>query len=353
MKRPVFVVGCPRSGTTLLYSMLVAAGGFAFYRKETYFYHLVRRFPELSTTAGRERFMQQFLHGYLGKVPGLNVEPLVRQSIAQCRTPEDFLPRLMSAIAREQGMERWIEGTPAHVLYLREIKRAVPDALFLHVIRDGRDCALSNERQGWVPMLPWDRSPRLAVAALYWQWMVRAGRSYGRAHPDDYLELRFESLIVDPRATLRRVGAFIDHDLDYDRIQQNPVHALYEPNTSFRNELGQSTFNPLRRWMERCSPEDIRLCELLVGNSLQDLGYPLVSGSTTHPERLRARYLRALYSGYFSAKHSLRARTPLGRYLTRTSVWSEQPRPDERPVRAIHAGPAAAGVQQAPELVGR
>ena len=41
MKRPVFVVGCPRSGTTLLYSMLVAAGGFAFYRKETYFYDLV------------------------------------------------------------------------------------------------------------------------------------------------------------------------------------------------------------------------------------------------------------------------------------------------------------------------
>ena len=40
MKRPVFVVGCPRSGTTLLYSMLVASGGFAFYRKETYFYDL-------------------------------------------------------------------------------------------------------------------------------------------------------------------------------------------------------------------------------------------------------------------------------------------------------------------------
>ena len=41
MKRPVFVVGCPRSGTTLLYSMLLAAGGFTVYRKETYFYDVL------------------------------------------------------------------------------------------------------------------------------------------------------------------------------------------------------------------------------------------------------------------------------------------------------------------------
>ena len=48
MQRPVFVVGCPRSGTTLLYSMMMAAGGFAAYRKETYFYDLISRFPDLS-----------------------------------------------------------------------------------------------------------------------------------------------------------------------------------------------------------------------------------------------------------------------------------------------------------------
>jgi len=61
--------------------MLVAAGGFAFYRKERYFYHLVRRFPTLSTADAHEAFTQQFLHGYLGKVPGLDVAPLVRRAL--------------------------------------------------------------------------------------------------------------------------------------------------------------------------------------------------------------------------------------------------------------------------------
>jgi len=144
MQRPVFIVGCPRSGTTLLYSMLVAAGGFAEYRKETYFYDLLPRFPDLTGHVARERFAAEFLGGYLGKVPGLDVKPFVFDALDRCRCSAEFLPRLMDGIAHAQGMSRWVEATPVHVLHMQVIKRAVPDALFVHVVRDGRDCALSN-----------------------------------------------------------------------------------------------------------------------------------------------------------------------------------------------------------------
>jgi Sulfotransferase family len=106
MQRPVFVVGCPRSGTTLLYSMLVAAGGFAEYRKETYFYDLLPRFPDLTDHVARERFAAEFLSGYLGKVPGLDVKPFVFDALDRCRCSAEFLPRLMDGIAQAQGMSR-------------------------------------------------------------------------------------------------------------------------------------------------------------------------------------------------------------------------------------------------------
>jgi hypothetical protein len=333
MKRPVFVVGCPRSGTTLLYSMLVAAGGFAFYRKETFFYDLAPRFPHLTSDRSREAFLNRFLGGYLGKVPGLDVVPIARKTIAQCTTTSEFLPRLMTAITEEQGMERWIEGTPVHVLYMDKIARAVPDALFVHVIRDGRDCALSTDRQGWAPTLPWDATRRVGVAALLWEWMVRSGRRYGRAHPSTYLEVRFEQLIDDPRAALAEVGRFIDHDLDVDRIAANPVHALKRPNTSFREEA-TGGFNPIGRW-KSADADDIRLCDALIGSYLEELGYEGAVGSRSARGTLQARRMRATYFGMFETKHLLKAHTPVGRFMTSTRVWDEQPKAGETPVRPI------------------
>ena len=188
------------------------------------------------------------------------------------RDDERVPPRLMTAITEEQGMERWIEGTPVHVLYMDRIAQAVPDALFVHVIRDGRDCALSTDRQGWAPPLPWDANRRVGVAALFWEWMVRAGRGTGRAHPRTYMEVRFEQLIDDPRAALADVGQFIDHNLDLDRIAANPVHALKNPNTSFREERTRGEFNPIGRWKSADAGRhpSLRGADRIV---LEELGY--------------------------------------------------------------------------------
>lgn len=343
MKRPVFVLGCARSGTTLLYSMLLAAGGFAVYRKETHFYDLLPRFPDLTTDGSRQRFMKEFLRGYLGKLPGMEVEPFARAALEQCTNSADFLPRFMDGIARDQRAERWIEATPAHLLHMDEIKTAVPDALFVHVIRDGRDCAMSNASQGWIATLPWDKSRTLGVAALYWEWMLRRGRAFGSANPDRYLEVRFEDLMADPRATLARIGRFIDHDLDYDRIEQNPVHSMKNPNTSFRDERKRGDFNPVGRWKTRCSPEDVQLCERLVGPFLQELGYVLAHPEDARRRDVRARVMRSLYMREFSTKHWLKTRTPLGRYVTRTDAWAEPPRAGEQPATPPVLGNASAG----------
>jgi hypothetical protein len=330
MKRPVFIVGCARSGTTLLYSMLVAAGGFAVYRKETYFYSILPRFRDLSTDAARERFKQAFLQGSLGKVPGLDVEPIVQKVLTQVTRGRDFLPKLMHAIAVHQGVDRWMEATPPHLLHMDEIRQAVPDALFVHVIRDGRDCAISNARQGWFATFPWDRGQDVPVAALYWEWIVRKGRAFGQKHPDVYQEVRFEDLLGDPPTTLARIGRFIDHDLDYDRIQQNPVFALANPNTSFREDRKKGSFNPVGRWTSKASAHELGLCEMLVGRYLESLGYPLANPAHAAHPTARARMMRTLYMGRFAAKHWLKTRTPLGPVLTRTTQWEEQPRAGER-----------------------
>jgi hypothetical protein len=307
--------------------MLLSAGGFAAYRKETHLYDMVvPRFGNLRSAELKRRFLDDWLNSYFGRVSGLSVEPLLRSSVREARSGGHFLRLLMEAIVRAQEAERWVEATPAHVLYIREIKRDFPDARIVHVIRDGRDSALSLDRQHWIAPLPWDRRRTLAVAALYWEWMVRRGRRAGRAIAGDYLEVRFEDLIANPRTTLKRVGAFIDHDLDYGRIQQASMGTLAKPNTSFKEKLTHGEFNPVGRWRTDCAPEDIRLCEAVSGRLLEELGYPLV-GPRRRSDAPRALAMRLLYLPYFGVKRWIKSHTPLGRMMVDTSLWAARSAP--------------------------
>src|SRR5258708_10010428 len=133
---------------------------------------------------------------------GLDARQIDQSIMEECRGPGDFLRLVMEAIAGTQNVPRWADCTPEHLLYMQEIKQQVPDALFIHIIRDARDVALSYVKQGWSHPLPWDRQEHLAIAGLYWGWMGRPGREQGRGLGFDYPESRFGDLGDHPPGTL-------------------------------------------------------------------------------------------------------------------------------------------------------
>jgi hypothetical protein len=139
----------------------------------------------------------------------------------------------MDGMAEAQGVDRWAECTPTHALHLKEIRAAFPDAQVIHMIRDGRDAALSLAKLGWIHPLPWDREGGLVAAALYWKWIVEAGRRNAARAGLPYLEIRFEDLVSAPRETTARIGGFIGHEIDYDRVLETAIGSVGEPNTSF------------------------------------------------------------------------------------------------------------------------
>jgi hypothetical protein len=311
---PVFVLGCPRSGTTVLYHMLLSAGNFAIYRAESNVFNLlVPHFRGMRSQADRQQLLKTWLSSKLFRVSGLDAREVSDKIMAECRSGGDFLRIVMEEIARKQGVGRWADCTPDHLLYMEEIKRQIPDALFIHIIRDGRDVALSYAQQGWSSPLPWDRNERLGVAGLYWEWVVRKGREQGRRLGGDYQEVRFEELIADPRQTLLRLGEFIEHDLDYEQIQRAGIGSISRPNTSFA-EASEVGFNPIGRWKTKMSPQQNAAFEALVGDLLQELGYASVS-ETERKISVRTSRLRTTYLAMFQAKHLMKA-TPLGRLVS-------------------------------------
>lgn len=313
-KAPVFVIGCHRSGTNLLYDTLLSSGGFAIYRAHLLLYEaLIPRCGDLSVRRNRQKLIEIWLRSKSFSRSGLGSEQIKAKVLAECRSGGDFLSIVMGEIARNQNAARWAAYGPDNALFIPEIKRELPDALFIHIIRDGRDIALSLTKMGGLRPLPWDKKRGLLATALYWEWMIRKGREHGRMVAPDYIEMHYEDLVTKPRETLARLGEFLDHDLDYDRIQNTGIGRVSEPNSSFASESRNPGFNPVGRWKEKLSPEEVSLLEGLIGECLQEVGYPLTtSDQRSLPSRVKI--MQALYPRFFDAKLWLKSNTILGRF---------------------------------------
>lgn len=309
------MLGCPRSGTTVLYHMLLSAGDFAIYRSESNVFNLlVPRFRGMRSASDRQGLMKSWLRSKLFRVSGLDENEIRPKILAECRSGGDFLRIVMEEIARQQGVRRWADCTPEHLLHIQEIKRELPNALFIHIIRDGRDVALSYVKQGWTCPFPWDRREHLGVAGLYWEWIVRKGRQQGANVGADYWEVRFEDLVTAPRETLLQLSEFVGQELDYDRIRQAGIGSVTEPNSSFSDESDRHGFNPVGRWRSKMSPDDVEDFEGLVGAYLAELGYPLASAEKRRGGLYAVR-LRGTYLPMFEIKQWMKTKTPLRRFV--------------------------------------
>jgi hypothetical protein len=315
-------MGCHRSGTNLLYDTLLSAGGFAVYRGYLPVHKLlIPRFGRPDKSSNRKKLLETWLRskGFLRS--GLDAAELSAQVMAECRSGGDFIRIVMEAIALSQGVHRWAVYDPDAVLYLPTIKAEIPEALFVHIIRDGRDIALSLKTMEGFRPFPWNRrAGSLVATGLYWAWMVGKGRRYGQLFSDDYFELHYEELVTQPRRTLVALSQFLDQELDYDRIRNTALGRLSESNSSFRGEPRQGQVNPVNRWKERLSARDVSTLEAVIGKSLEQVGYPLTTAQNGRSTGLQDRALRILYRYFLEAKLRLKTKTPLGRFTSLSAL---------------------------------
>lgn len=297
---PVFVVGSARSGTTLLYDTLLSSGGFALYLGESNIFNfLAPRSGDLSVLKNRRKMLDVWLGSRLHRASGLDRDKIEHQIENDCRNAGDFLRIVMGALALQQGAHRWASNAPEEILHLRRIKETIPEALIIHMIRDGRDVSVSLSEKRYIRPFPWKERETPEGAALYWEWIVRKGRAAAAWLGNDYIEVRFEELVSEPRSVLRRLSDFLDHDLDYEQIHQHPVGTVARPNTSFR---GRSDFNPLARWKKQLTPVQLSRIEALVGGTLSELGYELATEHRASSDKLSFFWNRFVYRQFFEAK---------------------------------------------------
>jgi Sulfotransferase family len=313
-RAPVFVLGCGRSGTKFLYHTLLSAGGFAVYYAESNAFNLLgSRFGNLRHRKNRQKMLDTWFSSKLFQRTGLTPEEIEPRILNECNSAADFLRIVMETIAHKQGVHRWAECTPLHLLYLPLIKSLIPEALIVHIIRDGRDVAVSLNKIGWIRPYPWDRTRSVITAGIFWRWIVSKGLVYGRSMGTDYTELHYEDLVAQPQQTLARLGEFLQHDLDYDRIQQAGLGSLQNPNSSFKDDRATTDFSPVGRWKTVLSPEQVKDLETAIGDLLTNLDYSLETPREKLTKLPAVQLMTLLYPTVFDVKLWLKNHTPLAR----------------------------------------
>jgi hypothetical protein len=272
----LFVVGCPRSGTTLLQRMLDNHPQLAVANDSHFIPRVMENVPigvDPLLTPELVEQVRTYRRFYRLALP----DDAVREAARESRTYGEFVGALYSEYGRLHGKPLAGEKTPDYVRRLPRLHPLFPWARFVHIIRDGRDTALSIlqwARGGKGPSRfeLWEEEP-VAVCALWWRWLVTTGRRDGRAlGPARYHEVRYEDLVARPETTLRELASFLG--LPY----APEMAAFHEGKT--RHDSGLSAKEAwlpptrgLRDWRTQVSERDAELFEALAGDLLSELGY--------------------------------------------------------------------------------
>mgnify|MGYP002623908039 FL=1 len=285
---PFFVVGAQRSGTTMLRLMLNQHPALHV-PFESRFIPDVARDPDAAAPldeARTRRLLQR-----IGEDPFVRKGALLPDPDAvlarRPATYADLVDAMFSHLAAAQGKSRWGDKTPSYVLEMETLWRLFPGARFVHLIRDGRDVALSLRGVSW-------GSRDMLRVAQDWRWKLPLGRKLGAMSRGRDLAVHYEQLVQDSPATLRSICAFLGEPyeeamLDYHRHAEAQMPA--ESLRWHRSSISAPDPSKAGMWRQAMSRADQRVFDDAAGPLLQDLGYERSTAPRTVASRVKfARY---------------------------------------------------------------
>jgi Sulfotransferase family len=287
-----FIVGVPRSGTTLLRLMLDAHADLAIPPETHFLPKLIRLCEEREGDDARSAALELITTHRRWPDFGLDPDELrARLQESEQLRPGDAARAFYEAYAAKHRKPRWGEKTPQYLKTLKRIAGALPEAHFVHIIRDGRDVALSLLEVSWGPNTIED-------AAVHWTTQIRRARRKSRSVPH-YTEMRYEGLVADPEPIVRRLCEFCDlrfdpRMLDYHRTATERMEGLERDLELGGGRGGIAAGERARqhalvseaprreraeRWRSEMEPRDVAAFEAIAGPTLAELGYELVESS--------------------------------------------------------------------------
>lgn len=288
---PVFIVGCPRSGTYLLLKLISENFDFAS-PIETHFIPYFRRYSflygNLEKESNRARLVNaifDFLNIWTPIMMQsndrqiyfeeslLSIENEKNKIVKNSRSFETVVAAIFNSFAEKKKKKSWVDKSAFfECLDISKTTTALSGSKVIHIVRDGRDVACS-----WVET--WHGPQNVVSAAMKWKKHVESKRSWGEANPDLYLEIKYEELVSEPQRILGRVALFLKTEIGSPLDTEKRGNELGKALSILQSHTlinANVTDKRIGRHAKSLSPTQVNDIESCIGRTLKYFGYQSV-----------------------------------------------------------------------------
>ncbi|MCH2181124.1 MAG: sulfotransferase [Mariniblastus sp.] len=290
---PVFILGSPRSGTTLFSLLLKQQPQLAIPYESHFIVPVAKKwgnvndadFPGVRQEILDEIFSSPYVEDWH---PAVNREQIDLQA---CDNLPSLIEAVFQAYAKNSSKERWGDKTPGYLTHADTLHQLFPNGKFIHLVRDGRDASLS--------LIKTDFGPNNFLSAIqHWQKNVTIARKMlAMLDTNQQMEIRYEDLVQTPEPILESVCHFLD--LEYtpgmlENFSNNVASGVGDRvHTHHNNLLQPINSGSCQKWKQELGRADQHLAWKTAGHLLAELGYE--SGATCS---LLSREIRRAFHRY-------------------------------------------------------
>jgi len=279
--QPIVIVGCQRSGSTMLGSMLGAHSEMAAIPEAQFF---VDCMPSIKEPFNVSKIVEQIKQHYRFKIWNYSFPPVSENFSTYQEVFESLVKDYALKIHDKKGLKYWVDHQPGHVKHIAKIKNYYRGLKVINIIRDGR--AVANS------IMPLDWGPNaIHKAAYFWEQRIGYGFAVQRFLGEEQcLTVHYEHLVENPNSSMKTICDFLGLEFE-DAMLETSGLKVPKFTTSQHNLVGQGLVNTRSDgWKTELSQREIEIFEKLTGDMLTYLGYsPITTQQTTF--KLRERLL--------------------------------------------------------------
>jgi hypothetical protein len=249
---PIFIVGSPRSGTTLLRNLLNRHPRLAICG-ETHFNRLIYRrrkvFGDIGNLDNRRRLIKEYMATDRILRSELKLAGLEDRLLRDATSYPAFFASLMEHFAESEGKPRCGEKTPQHALLTEQLSEWYPGAAIIHIVRDPREVVASLQR------VPWASNSVYTNTSTWPEYMV----------------VSYQDLVSDPERALTRICAHVREDFSPSMLVAETT--AVDEHTGWGRARTAVTPERLGKWQQQLTPRQVALIEWTAGRHLESFGY--------------------------------------------------------------------------------